>query len=218
MKKNKNKNHAVKLQFGPFSNKTWAYFSCLLPDTSFSRQQREAKPGSEGVLCGMNRGARRSEQTRLTWVRCHPRCSWSRALAATRFCMDSSLCLPILLSTIKSPLRCWEERALPADSARFPSTSLSRRLLSCKQQPEPPQTHADVPATARAEAQGKRSPRPASSETLFPLPRQSGWLPTGLGWEDTWARLPSQASHLLSLDQRRFLIFRNHLWKWKPYL
>lgn len=40
------------------------------------------------------------------------------------------------------------------------------------------------------------------------------------GWvgRTTWARLPSQASHLLSPDQRRFLIFRNHLRKWKPYL
>lgn len=138
----------------------------------------------------MNRGARRSEQTQSTWVRCHPRCSRSRALAATRFCMDSSLCLPVLLSTVKSPLRCWEERALPADSARFPSTSLSCRLLSCKQRPEPPQTHADAQATARTEAQGKCSLRPTSSETLFPLPRQSGWLPTGLGWEDHLGKAP----------------------------
>ena len=162
----------------------------------------------------MNRGARRrSEQMQSTWVRCHRRCSGSRALAATRFCMDSSLCLPILPSTIKSPLRCWEERALPADSARFPSTSLSRRLLSCNQRPEPPQTHAGSQATARVEARDKCCPRPASSETLFPLPRQSRWLSAGSGWEDNWARLPSRASHLLSLHHRRFLIFRNHLWK-----
>ena len=54
-------------------------------------------------------------------------------------------------------------------------------------------------------------------EALLPLPRQSRWLPTGLGWKDNRAGLPSLASCLLSLDLRHFLIFRNSLWKWKPY-
>lgn len=144
-------------------------------------------------------------------VSCHRQCSGSLALGAARFRMDSSLCLPILSSTIKSPLRWWEERALPTDSACFPSTSLSWRLLSCNRQPQPPQTYAGSQATAGVRAQGKCSPRPASSEALLPLPRQSRWLPTGLGWKANRASLPSLASCPLSLDLRHFLIFRNSL-------
>lgn len=144
---------------------------------------------------------------------CHRQCSGSLALGAVRFHMDSSLCLPILSSTIKSPLRWWEERVLPTDSACFPSMSLSWRLLSCNRRPQPPQTYAGSQATAGVRAQGKCSPCLASSEALLPLPRQSRWLPTGLGWKDNRAGLPSLASCLLSLDLRHFLIFRNSLCK-----
>lgn len=61
-KRERERDHPVKLQFGTFSTKN-EHLSCWLADMSSSGQHCEAQPVSEGVLCRMNREAQGSEQS-----------------------------------------------------------------------------------------------------------------------------------------------------------
>lgn len=171
-KKKKKKILLLSYNLGLFQQElSFFFFPCWLPDTSRSGQQREVKPGSKGVLCGLNTGARGSKQRQSTSTSCHKQSSGSQALGAMRFCKDASFFLPVLPATIKSPLRWWEEKPFLQTCACFPSASLSRHLLNCNQQPLPRQTHVGSQAIAGAQAQGTCSPSPTGSETLLPLPR-----------------------------------------------